>query len=176
MLLLTLESLSRRPVAIYLLLILLAIPGPAVLSAPRIDESAPDFVLKSSTGQNQRLSEYRGDVVLLNFWTQSCGRCREQLDQLESLYQTYRDQGVTVISVAVTEHPQHADEIAASLGLSFPILYDDRKTAANLYDPRAMPLTVLVDAHGQVREIYTKYRRGDEVSYGERVTALLAEK
>jgi peroxiredoxin len=157
-------------------LFLLALPCAAVAAKPVINEPAPDFALKSSTGRNLRLSEYRGDVVLLNFWTKSCGRCREQLDQLEALYQAHRDAGFTVISVAVVDHPHDAQEIADSLRLSFPILYDDRKTVAQLYDPRTLPLTVLIDAHGQVREIYRRYRRGDEATYGERLTALLAEK
>lgn len=156
-------------------LLLLALPCAAAAAKLAIDEPAPDFALKSSTGKNLRLSEYRGDVVLLNFWTQSCGRCREQLDRLESLFQAHRNTGFMVISVAVVDQPRHAQEIADRLNLSFPIWYDERKAAVQLYDPRTMPLTVLIDAHGRVREIHTSYRRGDEATYAEQLIALLAE-
>lgn len=144
-------------------------------AAPVIDEPAPDFALKSSTGRNLRLSEYRGDVVLLNFWTRSCSRCREQLDQLNDLYLAHRDDGFTVLSVAITDEPHHVQEIVASLKLDFPVMYDDRKRAAKLYDPTSIPLTVLIDPHGRVRYLHKKYRRGDEDTYREQLTTLLAE-
>lgn len=140
-----------------------------------IDEAAPDFALKSSTGSNLRLSEYRGDVVLLNFWTRSCSRCREQLDQIDELYQAHRDDGFTVLSVAITDEPHHVQEIVDSLKLSFPVLFDERKTAARLYDPSSIPLTLLIDPHGRIRYVHEKYRRGDEVAYREQLTELLAE-
>ena len=144
-------------------------------AVPGIDESAPDFALRSKDGDNLRLSEYRGDVVLLNFWTRSCGRCREQLDQLEQLYQTFGDDGVMVLSVAITDDPHHVDEIITDLGLSFPILYDDRKVAARLYEPSSIPLTLLIDPHGIVRYTHKKYRRGDENIYREQLQTLLSE-
>lgn len=155
-------------------LIVLVSPG-TFAAQPVVDEPAPDFALKSSTGQNLRLSEYRGDVVLLNFWTRSCGRCREQLDQLDQLYLAHREAGFTVLSVAIADDPHHVQEIADRLKLSFPILYDDRKVAARLYDPSSIPLTLMIDPHGRVRHVYKKYQQGDEDMYREQLMALLAE-
>jgi len=154
---------------------LLAVAIDVTAAVPSVDESAPDFALRSVDGVNLRLSEYRGDVVLLNFWARSCGRCREQLDQLEQLHLTYGDAGFTVLSVAITDDPHHVDEIVAGLGLSFPILYDDRRVAARLYEPSSIPLTLLIDPHGVVRYTHTKYRRGDEEVYREQLQALLSE-
>jgi len=150
-------------------------PAVALAAKPVVDEPAPDFALKSSTGQNLRLSEYRGDVVLLNFWTRSCSRCRDQLDQLDELYLAHRDDGFTVLSVAITDEPHHVQEIVDSLKLSFPVVYDANKSAARLYDPSSMPLTLLIDPHGRIRYLHKKYRRGDEDTYREQLTALLAE-
>lgn len=154
---------------------LFAVAIDVTAAVPGIDESAPDFALRSKDGDNLRLSEYRGDVILLNFWTRSCGRCREQLDQLEQLYKTFGDDGVTILSVAITDDPHHVDEIVTDLGLSFPILYDDRKVAARLYEPSSIPLTLLIDPHGIVRYTHKKYRRGDEDIYREQLQALLSE-
>lgn len=156
--------------------LLAAVLSSAALAAKLVvDEPAPDFALKSSTGQNLRLSEYRGDVVLVNFWTRSCSRCREQLDQLDRLYEEYSEQGFTVLSVAITDDPHHVQGIVDSMKLGFPILYDEQKAAARLYDPSSMPLTLLIDPHGNVRYVHKKYRRGDEDTYREQLTALLAE-
>lgn len=147
----------------------------AFAAKPAVDEPAPDFALKSSVGKNLRLSEYRGDVVLLNFWTKSCSRCREQLDQIDRLYQDHVDDRFTVLSVAITDDPHHVQGIVDSMKLTFPVLYDVRKTAARLYDPSSIPLTLLIDSHGRIRHRYSKYRRGDEDAYREQLTALLAE-
>jgi len=156
-----------------------AVPGmvstASYAAKPVVDEPAPDFALKSSTGRNLRLSEYRGDVVLLNFWTRSCSRCREQLDQLNDLYEAHGDDGFTVLSVAITDEPHHVQDILAGLKLDFPVLYDDEKRAAKLYDPTSIPLTLLIDPHGRIRYLHEKYRRGDEDTYREQLTALLAE-
>jgi peroxiredoxin len=122
-----------------------------------------------------RLSEYRGDVVLLNFWTRSCGRCREQLEQLDRLHQEYGDSGFTVLSIAITDDPAHIAEIVSVLGFRFPILYDDHKVAARLYEPSSIPLTLLIDPHGDVRYVHKKYRRGDEVMYRDQLQTLLSE-
>ena len=166
---------AARMCASMLIWTLFAVAIDVTAAVPGIDESAPDFALRSKDGDNLRLSEYRGDVILLNFWTRSCGRCREQLDQLEQLYKTFGDDGVTILSVAITDDPHHVDEIVTDLGLSFPILYDDRKVAARLYEPSSIPLTLLIDPHGIVRYTHKKYRRGDEDIYREQLQALLSE-
>lgn len=140
-----------------------------------VDEPARDFALKSSAGRNVRLSEYRGDVVLLNFWTRSCSRCREQLDRLDELYRAHRDDGFVVLSVAMTDDPHHIEEIIAGLKLGFQVLYDVRKVAARLYEPSSVPLSVLIDPHGNIRYVHEKYKRGDEAIYRDQVMALLAE-
>ena len=70
---------------------------------------------------------------------------------------------------------EHVDEIITDLGLSFPILYDDRKVAARLYEPSSIPLTLLIDPHGIVRYTHKKYRRGDEDVYREQLQTLLSE-
>lgn len=147
----------------------------AFAAKPAVDDPAPDFALKSSVGKNLRLSEYRGNVVLVNFWTKSCSRCREQLDQIDRIYQDHADDRFTVLSVAITDDPHHVQEIVDGLKLTFPVLYDVRKTAARLYDPSTIPLTLLIDSHGRIRQRYSKYRRGDEDAYREQLTALLAE-
>ncbi len=75
----------------------------------------------------------------------------------------------------MTDDPHHIEEIIAGLKLDFQILYDVRKVAARLYDPSSVPLSVLIDPHGNIRYVHEKYKRGDEAIYRDQVMALLAE-
>jgi len=142
--------------------------------------AAPDFVLKALSGQNLRLSEYRGDVVLLEFWASWCGRCQEQLPVLTTLERRFADsrQGNTalrVLSVNLDRDPERARAAARHLRIDFPILMDDRHSVAALYDLGKMPQLILIDPRGKVRWMRQGYRKGDAASYVSEVADLLAE-
>jgi len=66
-------------------------------------QQAPDFALKSSTGQNLRLSEYRGDVVMINFWATWCGPCRQEMPLLDELYSRYQRVGFNLLGVNIDD-------------------------------------------------------------------------
>ena len=81
------------------LFLALVMSFPAIGLAADPVSSAPDFVLKSLDGENLRLSEYRGQIVVMNFWASWCGRCRDQLPSLENLHERYGDSGMQILSV-----------------------------------------------------------------------------
>ncbi|MCU0259042.1 MAG: TlpA family protein disulfide reductase [Solirubrobacteraceae bacterium] len=124
---------------------LVARAGPAPGSA------APDFVLKDTDGRNQRLSEYRGDVVVVTFWASWCGPCRDTLAQLERLPSRGADGGPVVLGVNVEDDAGRAASVAAALGLGYPTLVDQRQAVGRLYDVERLPLTLLLDRDGVVR-------------------------
>ena len=136
---------------------------------------APDFALKSISGENLRLSEYRGEVVMLSFWATWCGDCRAQLEELASMYTRYQDAGVELLAVSLDQNERQASEMAASLGVHYPVLHDAGGEVGRLYDVSRMPVMVLIDRSGIVREVFEGYRRGNEQQYLERVQALLRE-
>jgi peroxiredoxin len=140
-----------------------------------VTDSAPDFALKSLSGKNLRLSEYRGEVVLLNFWAVHCGRCREQLSVVDDLYEELEGEGITILSISIGHDLDETEEMVSALGLGYPVMTDDRNTASKLYDLGKLPLTVLIDPHGTVRYVHTGFRRGDERMYREQLNGLLAE-
>jgi peroxiredoxin len=163
---------TQRPLAMLLTAILL----PALVAAGvpvTAGQPAPDFALKSSAGANQRLSEWRGEVVVLSFWADWCGRCSDQLEQLARLQARYAARGVRVVGVNIDRDA--APGRAAAERLKLLTLHDADQSVARQYDLSDLPLTVVVDAHGTVRHVHQKYRGGDAALYEEELVALLQE-
>jgi peroxiredoxin len=137
--------------------------------------AAPDFTLRTVDGQNLRLNEQRGRVVLVNFWATWCGPCRQEMPHLNRLYEKYRASGLVLLGVNVDENTRAAVDVAAKLGVTFPVLPDTDKTVSRLYDLRAMPSTVLIDRDGRVRYLHRGYLAGYEDNYDRQIRELLKE-
>jgi len=167
----------RRAMRFMTRVVIVAGAWAAPLSAgpPAVEAPAPDFVLASSVGQNLRLSEFRGDVVIVNFWSIRCGRCREQLAELDAIERANRPSGLRILGVNVDSDGAAARRAAAKRKLGFPVLFDTDKLVSRLYDPRTLPMTFVIDPHGIVRHIHDGYSRGDEALVARQVAALLAE-
>ena len=138
-------------------------------------QPAPDFALKSSTGENLRLSEYRGDVVMINFWATWCGPCRQEMPLLDELYTRYQRVGFNLLGVNIDDDSNRAMSMIRELGVNFPVLFDARKEVSKMYDVDAMPVTVLIDREGNVRYVHQGYKPGYEEKYLDQVRALLRE-
>jgi peroxiredoxin len=136
---------------------------------------APDFALKSSTGENLRLSEYRGDVVMINFWATWCGPCRQEMPLLDQLYTRYERVGFSLLGVNIDDDSARAMDMIKELGVSFPVLFDARKEVSQLYNVDAMPVTILVDREGTVRHVHKGYKPGYEEMYLNQIRSLLRE-
>jgi len=136
---------------------------------------APDFTLRTLDGQNMRLHEQRGQVVLVNFWATWCGPCRQEMPHLNRLYEKYRASGFVLLGVNVDEDPGNAAGVASKLGVKFPVLPDAQKNVSRLYDLKAMPSTVLIDRDGRVRHVHRGYQDGYEAMYDKQIRELLKE-
>jgi peroxiredoxin len=144
-------------------------------SAANIQGKAPNFTLKSNTGKNIKLSELRGQVVLLNFWASWCGPCRQEMPLLEKLQQRYSALGFTVLGVNVEEDSSKAKTLLKDIPLSFPILFDTQNTVSKQYQVSAMPSTVMIDRNGNMRYLHKGYKPGDEAQYKKWVKELVKE-
>ena len=147
----------------------------AKASAVGLREEAPDFTLESLEGSNLRLEEYRGQVVLINFWASWCGPCRQEMPVLDRLHHRYEDTGFAVLGVNVEGDSDSAREIVDKTNVTFPILLDAGQKVSELYSLEAMPSTVVVDRDGVVRYIHRGYKPGDEAKYVEVVKELIRE-
>lgn len=141
-----------------------------------MDQStAPDFTLKSHTGENLRLSELRGEVVMINFWASWCGPCRQEMPLLDELYSEYQPMGFTILGVNVEEDSSKAKALLEEIPVSFPVLFDTGSQVSKLYDVVAMPSTILVDRDGNMRYLHHGYKPGYEQTYQQQVRALIRE-
>ena len=146
------------------------------LASGRLEgQAAPDFALKSSTGENMRLSEYRGDVVMVNFWATWCGPCRQEMPLLDELYNRYQRVGFNLLGVNIDDDSRRAMQMVEELGVDFPVLFDARKEVSKLYDVDAMPVTVIIDRQGTVRYVHQGYKPGYEDKYLDQIRSLLRE-
>ena len=136
---------------------------------------APDFTLKSSLGENLKLSEQRGNVIMLNFWASWCGSCRQEMPYIEALYAKYKNLGFSVWGINVDEQSEDAKKLLHDIKVSFPILYDPKNNTPKLYELEAMPSTFMIDRDGYVRFAHRGYLPGYEDSYEKQIKQLVME-
>jgi len=122
-------------------------------AAPAVGTVAPDFALKDLSGRNQRLSEFRGEAVVLTFWASYCGPCRSALQSAGAAVAD-RDAPAVALGVSLDRDNDRAASVAGSLGLSYPSLLDAGQSVGRLYDVQHLPLTLLIDRTGTVRQIW----------------------
>ncbi|MCB1923996.1 MAG: TlpA family protein disulfide reductase [Gammaproteobacteria bacterium] len=143
--------------------LLLVLLSTAVVAAPpplghALTEVAPplaaaDFALPDIDGENHALSDYRGRVVMLNFWATWCPPCRREMPSMQRLYDKYRERGLVVVAVNQWEDPDLVFEFTGRLSVdpTFPILFDRESRVAEDYGVKGLPTTFLIDKDGQIR-------------------------
>ena len=143
--------------------------------AESIEGPAPDFTLKSRNGENIKLSELRGEVVMINFWASWCAPCRKEMPLLEVIYKKYSDLGFTLLAVNVEEDSSKANNLLRDFPVTFPVLYDNTNKVTKLYKVVAMPSTVIIDRDGNFRYLHRGYLPGYEEKYKRQVSELIRE-
>jgi thiol-disulfide isomerase/thioredoxin len=128
-------------------------PAAAQVEAPGglIGQAAPELELKDVSGQTQLLSQYRGQVVILNFWATWCPPCREEMPSMDALQRKFGEQGLVVLAVNVEEN--EAAAVSAFLennAYSFPILLDPEAVAQNAYGVYRFPESFILDRNGVI--------------------------
>jgi thiol-disulfide isomerase/thioredoxin len=126
-------------------------------------------------GKNRRLSEFRGEVVLVNFWAPWAGDSRREMPALDRINTTYNRAGLVVLGVSVDEDWRRAREFAGGMKVGYPILFDTTPDIGRNYLLRKMPMTILVDRAGVVRYSSAGFKSGDEAAYLDRIRELLRE-
>ena len=119
---------------------------------PLVGAPAPEVVLTNLQGQEVKLSDLRGKIVLLNFWATWCKPCKEEMPAMQACYDKLRDQGFVVLAINELEDTELVAEHVRTHNHTFPVLMDHDNRIANRYGVVGLPASFLVDREGIVRE------------------------
>jgi peroxiredoxin len=114
-------------------------------------KTAPDFGLKSVDGRTAKLSDYRGKIVLLNFWATWCAPCRVEMPTLMALHDKYHTQGLEIIGVSMDDGGQErVAKFVNEMKINYPVLLGDSSVADNYGGLRLLPQTVFITRDGKI--------------------------
>jgi peroxiredoxin len=119
---------------------------------PAVGMQAEDFQLDDLDGKTQRLSQYRGKIVLVNFWATWCKPCKLEMPAMQASFDKLRDKGFVVLAINELEDDAKVREFIKQYGYTFPVLMDRDNKVANQFGVFGIPVTVFVDERGVVQE------------------------
>jgi peroxiredoxin len=122
----------------------------SIPEGPRVGFRAPVFSIPTLNGNTLDLSNYRGKVIMINFWATWCGPCRIEMPSMEDLYSKYGGKDFEILAVNGGEDRNLVQPFIKNLNLSFPILLDQQFEIHNQYQVTAIPSTFLVDKSGVI--------------------------
>jgi len=128
---------------------------PAVVKPAQARRPAPDFELKDSDGRTVRLSDYRGKVVLLNFWATWCGPCRIEIPWFIEFERTLKDRGFAVLGVSLDEGGWDVVKpYLKQVGVNYRVLLGDDRVATLYGGVDSLPTTFLIDRQGRIAAVH----------------------
>ena len=109
----------------------------------------PEFSLSTPDGKKVSLKDFRGKIVLLNFWASWCVPCREEMPAMEKLYKEYKEKNFVVLAVAVKDRKQDTIDFVKELKITYPIALDPEAQVGSLYGAWGLPATNLIGPKGE---------------------------
>ncbi|MDH4101140.1 MAG: TlpA family protein disulfide reductase [Nitrospirota bacterium] len=138
---------------------------------------AADFTLPDMAGKQVALSQYKGKVVLLNFWAMWCRPCRAEMPSMEKLYSAYKDKDFVILAVSM-DHKEKGEvvEFIKKNGYTFPVLLDPDGALSENYKVPYIPATFVIDRQGQI--VFREYgaRKWDSAAARGKIDELLSKK
>lgn len=115
---------------------------------------APDFKLNTLDGTEVTLANYKGEVVVVNFWATWCPPCRAEMPGIQAVYDAYKNEGLVVLAVNAQEDQATIQAFVMETGFTFPILPDPYGQAIREYGVRSFPATFVIDREGRIDTIH----------------------
>ena len=143
--------------------------------AKELSGPAPDFALKNLKGETVKLSDFKGKVVMINFWASWCTPCRQEMPLLEEMSNELSKAGFVLLGINLDEEVADAKSFLATTPVTFPILLNPQTDVADLYKNEAMPSSYFVDRKGNLAYLHQGYRKGEEADYRAVIKKLLAK-
>jgi len=141
----------------------------------RVASPAPELKAHDLTGASKTLTDYRGKVVVLNFWATWCPPCQREMPSLERLRMQMKGRPLEIVAVSSAETPEEVNAYLAKMKLGFPILLDTDSSNTRRWKVFALPTTFVLDTEGQVRHVLTgptEWDQGEALAVVESVMSL----
>ena len=162
---LVMTSMFQRIVAMVFVVFVVACGGMTPDANSVGGATAPDFTLPTLDGQQARLSDYQGSVVLIDFWSTTCEPCMIEMPHLVEMYKKNKDRGFVVLAISADgpESRAQVSSVVRAKEMVFPVLLDEETVVTARYNPkRELPFTVLVSKEGTIIHKRNGYTAGDE--------------
>jgi peroxiredoxin len=118
-------------------------------------KAAPDFTLKDSAGKNVKLSDFRGKVVLLNFWATWCGPCKIEIPWFIDFEKSYKDRDFTVLGVSLDDEGWTVVKpFIAERKINYPVVVGTEETSQQYGGVDALPTTFVIDRDGRIASVH----------------------
>lgn len=131
----------------------------AAMGAPADGNMAPDFALTSADGKTIKLSDFRGKVVILDFWATWCPPCKAEIPDFIKLYSQYKDDGFQMLGVSLDQGGMSVVKpFMKSYGINYPIMLGNNQIVADYGGISAIPTTFIIDKQGRIRASFVGYK------------------
>ncbi|MGD9486537.1 MAG: TlpA family protein disulfide reductase [Calditrichaceae bacterium] len=132
------------------LIYLMVIQSIFILNVFASEDKAADFTLKDLSGKEFSLSDYKGKVILINFWATWCGPCLKEMPDLEKLYQNYKAKDFQILGIAVASKEKDIPKKVQSTGVTYPILLGNNQTVSDYGSFSSIPQSFIIDRDGSI--------------------------
>ncbi|MBN2323648.1 MAG: TlpA family protein disulfide reductase [Spirochaetes bacterium] len=114
------------------------------------DIKAVEFTVESLDGKKTSLGDFKGKVIFLNFWATWCGPCKSEVEEIDRLYETLKDEAFTVMALDIQESKKKVRNFMKKNGIGFPVYLDERGEIAGEYGVNGIPTTYIIGPDGRV--------------------------
>ncbi len=151
------RGVNMRNVKMAMLLAFLMLLSVGCRGSSPIGKSAPDFVLTSINGKSLKLSDFKGKVVIVDFWSTGCPPCRKGIPEFEKLYSEYKDKGLVVIGISLDRSIDRTRDFCKKAGVSYPIAMGNGRVVGDYGNIRYIPTTFIIDRKMNITEKFVGY-------------------
>jgi len=141
-------------IAVVFLSLLLFAAGCKKDSSMQIGLEAPEISVLDLNDRTVKLSDFRGKVVVLRFWTSGCKSCVTEMPVLDGLYKKYKDKGMEILAINMGDSKKSVEKFVADMKISYPALLDPISIAAQKYGVKAAPTTFFIDRKGMAKRVF----------------------
>jgi len=139
-------------------------------------KAAPDVTLHTAEGTAVQLADFKGKVLLVDFWASWCVPCKASFPALDAIYREYQPRGFAVLAVNLDEERKNAEAFLAAHPHVMPVLFDPQGAAPVAFGVKGMPTSFVIDKTGAIRFTHQGYSGNIDLSYRQEIAQLLSER